>query len=154
MGFFSKLKKVFNPGGVIVSKVVNDGNDYKGVVDYAMNGSKNAKKAADAQKAGQQTLYGRPVVDPNMSFSPIKLGWTNGGYKYHNASPMNIPEQPMSFGGGNAQMGMSGPQQMLQSPQTGGMVPPAGAQPSGPPTMQIPQNPQRMQAAMLRQGHM
>lgn len=183
MGFFSKLKKVFNPGGAIVSKVINDGNDYKGVLDYAMNGADNAKKKQQAEADALRNQYsgGKPVfhADPGLNPQAVKLGWTNGGYRYHNSSlPQNGQQAPpMSFGGGGAQMGMSGPQQMqmgpppqqmsgmggmasgavgraLQGAGGGGSMPPAGAQPSGPPTMQVPQDPQRWQAMMLRQRPM
>lgn len=163
MGFFSGLKKVFNPGGVVVSKVVGDGHDYKGLLDYAMNGKKNGA-AAGAQPfdPGQRTgatINGQSgVAQPSM-----QLGWTNGGYNYHN-SPFNqspqIPSPPMSFGGTGQPPPRSTAMGMqpslgggLQPAPRGGSMPPAGAQPpQGPPTMQIPQDPQRIQAMMLRGG--
>src|SRR5688572_25136908 len=124
MGFFSKLKKVFNPGGAIVSKVINDGNDYQGVLDYAMNGSKNAKKAQEAQAEAlrqKNSSSGKPLFSPDPGLNPQinRLGWTSGGYNYAK-SPVGNPSggAPMSFGGGGAQMGMSGPQQMQMGSQT------------------------------------
>lgn len=160
MGFFSSLKKVFNPGGAVVSKVINDGHDYQGIVDYGMNGAKNAKSNQDAEKAAQKDQYSpKPVFSPDPGLNPQarNLGWTNGGYQYHN-SPFN-KSPSMSFGGGQvppsqSPMGMGAPQpQMgLQSPQQGGMVPGAGAPPQGQPTMQTPPNPQMVQAMMLRNG--
>ncbi len=162
MGFFSGLKKVFNPGGVVVSKVVNDGKDYKGVLDYAMNGQKQAEKNQAAQKQAQKDQYTqKPAFSPDPGLNPQarQLGWTNGGYEYHN-SPFSTT-QPMSFGGqGGGQppqappmsMGAPPPQMGLQQPPQGGMVPGAGAPPQGQPTMQTPQDPQRLQAMMLRNG--
>lgn len=137
MGFFSGLKKVFNPGGAVLSKVINDGRDYQGVLDYAMNGQKQAEKNQAAQKAAQQSMYNpKPAFSPDPGLNPqaMKLGWTSGGYRYNN--------NPFSLGGG---------QQLPQLP-SGGSMPPAGAQPPqmGPPTMHIPQNPQLVQAQMLR----
>lgn len=129
MGIFSGLKKVFNPGGAIVSKVINDGRDYQGVLDYAMNGQEQAKKNADAQKA-QQTQYTpkspyTPAPGGVSRYPAMRLGWTNGGYTYAN-SPFNMPQQPMSFA---PPMGMSGPGPVLQPGPSGGSMPPTGAQP-------------------------
>jgi len=139
MGFFKSLKKVFNPGGAIVSKVVGDGGDYKGVLDYAMNGQKQAEKNQAAQKAAQQSQYTqKPMFSPDPGLNPqaMQLGWTNGGYQYHN-SPFNgsppIGGPPMSFGGGGGQGLPPGPQ--------GGSMPPAGA-PLGQPTKQF-RNPEQ-----------
>lgn len=140
MGIFSKLKKVFNPGGTVLSKVIGDGNRYEGVLDYAMKGADNAKKAQAAQQAGSG-FAPKPLFSPDPGLNPqaVKLGWTSGGYRYNNNPFAQGP--PMAFGGGAPP---------LQPPPQGGSMPAAGAQPSGPPTMQVPQNPQMVQAAMLR----
>lgn len=149
MGFFSGLKKVFNPGGAVVSKVIGNGKDYKGLLDYAMDDQKTppgqpATPFDPGQRTGASINGQSGVPQPAM-----RLGWTNGGYQYHN-SPFNQSQgqppapqgPPMSFGGG------------LQQPPSGGSMPPSGAQTPqmGPPTMQRPADPQMMQAMMLRGG--
>jgi hypothetical protein len=152
MGFFSSLKKVFNPGGAVVSKVINDGRDYQGLLDYGMHGQDQAKKNQDAQKQAQKDQYTqKPMFSPDPGLNPQaqQLGWTNGGYNYHN-SPFNQPQPtpfgqpagpgggggpPMSFGG----VGQPPPRNQamgLQPPMQGGSMPPAGA-PIGQPTKQF-----------------
>lgn len=174
MGFFSKLKKVFNPGGAIVSKVIGDGHDYQGVLDYAMNGKKNAEKDQAAAKEQQQSeMNPRRVFTPDPGLNPqaMRLGWTNGGYRYHNSPftngsqmPAPAPQQmqtpqapqaaPMSFGGGAPPMGavgrgasglMSQAVNMVRGNNSGGNF---GMGASGPQqVLQGPQNPGSMPAA-------
>lgn len=141
MGIFSKLKKALNPGGAIVSAVAGNGKNYIGPLDYAMDKDKTPKPEPAApfdpgERTGSSINGQSGVNQPSM-----RLGWTNGGYTYHN-SPFN-QSAPMSFGG---------PQQPpLQGPPGGASMPPAGAQPpQGPPTMQPQMNPQMVQAMMLR----
>lgn len=141
MGFFSKVRKVFNPGGAVVSKIVNDGRDYQGVLDYAMNGQKQAQKNQDAQKQAQKDQYAslvKPAYSPapngQTSYPALRLGWTNGGYNYANSpfngmAPTQAPPQPMSFAPAQGTMTASGPQQMLPPAPNGGSMPGAGAQP-------------------------
>lgn len=155
MSFFGGLKKVFNPGGAVVSKVIGDGHDYQGILDYAMKGKKNAQNGAvpptpfdPGQRTGSSINGQSGVPQPAM-----RLGWTNGGYNYAN-SPFNgqspTPANPMSMA--PPQTGIAPPQPPLQGPQNPGSMPPAGAQPpnQGPPTMHIPTDPQMVQAMMLR----
>jgi hypothetical protein len=160
MGFFSKLKKVFNPGGAILSSYIGDGKDYRDPFEYMMKGGAQAKKnqqaQLDAQAAQRQGMARAPYTPAPggvTSYPSLRLGGSTGGYNYTN--------NPFSFappsGGGGQGMGMSGPQQMqmgppLSSGPPGGSMPPAGAPPQGQPTMQNPVAPQLIQAAMLRGG--
>jgi hypothetical protein len=154
MGFFSGLKKVFNPGGAAISKIVGNGKDYKGILDYAMDDNKTPAGAPptpfDPGNRTGSTINGQSgVAQPSM-----QLGWTNGGYQYHN-SPFNksppVQGPPMSFGGVGQMppqqqaMGMGGPRPGLQPPPNGGSMREPGAQPM-PPTrgVQIPE-----QAALI-----
>lgn len=147
MSFFGKIGKVFrdigDPGGTIIHKATGG------------TGSRpnNLKSAFDP--VGQPPLPPTPPgFDPGQrpgasiggqSGVPMpaqRLGWTNGGYNYHN-SPFNgqppTPAPPMSFGGqqpttnpslmtpnGPGGFQMSNP---LQGPQNPGTMPPAGAPP-------------------------
>lgn len=166
MSIFSKLKKAVNPGGAIVSAIAGNGKNYIGPLDYAMDSNKTPKPPPPipfdpGQRVGA-SINGQSGVDqPSM-----RLGWTNGGYQYHN-SPFNmgggapppprphdapgIPPAPtgpaMSFGGG---MGMSGPKPMLQPAPNGASMPPAGA-PAGQGTPTAP-SPEMIRAIMLRNG--
>lgn len=148
MGLFKGLKKVFNPGGAVISKVIGDGRDYQGVLDYAMHGQDQAKKNQEAQKALQTPYTPKPPYSPApggvSSYPAMRLGWTNGGYNYSN-SPFNSPQQPMSFAPMNRGiMTPSGPQMMLPSPSPNGNMPPAGAQP-------MPTAPRDPRVDLLRQ---
>lgn len=136
MGFFSGLKKVFNPGGAAISKIVGNGKDYKGILDYAMDDQKTPAGAPptpfDPGNRTGSTINGQSgVAQPAQ-----QLGWTNGGYQYHN-SPFNqsppIQGPPMSFGGIGQQPSRS-TAMGLQPPQNGGSMPPTGAQPAAQPT--------------------
>jgi hypothetical protein len=128
MGFFSKLKKVFNPGGAILSSYVGDGHDYRDPFEYAMKGGKNAKAnqqaQLDAQAAQRQGMTKAPYTPAPggvNSYPATRLGSSSGGYTYAN-NPFGggggsaPPPTPMSFGGGGAGITASGPQQM-QMPQ-------------------------------------
>lgn len=136
MGLFSKVKKVFNPGGAIVSKVINDGHDYQGILDYGMNGADNAKKNQEAQKQQQQAGYSpKPMFSPDPGLNPQarSLGWTSGGYRYNNnpfAQPAAQQAPPMSFGGGGGtpQLPPAPPQSQPQPAMSQGVAPkgPAG----------------------------
>lgn len=149
MGIFSKLKKAMNPGGAIMGAVAGNGKNYIGPLDYAMDKNKTPPPTPAApfdpgQRVGSQINGQSGVAQPSMN-----LGWTNGGYQYHN-SPFNQtsqPPPPMSFGGGQPATpgvggasgigagGMGGSMQPgppLQGPQPGASMPSAGAQPPMP----------------------
>lgn len=153
MGFFSKLKKVFNPGGAILSSYVGDGYDYRDPFEYAMKGGKNAAKnqaALQAQQAAQRQSMAKAPYTPApggiSSYPTLKLGGSTGGYNYAK-NPFSGQTPGFSMGGPmmsgqrpGFSMGMSGPQQMQLPPQpTGGSMQPAGAPtPQGQPTGQVP----------------
>lgn len=173
MSFLSSLKKL-SLGGLVAQKLTgadkNSGSFALGVMDPHLPKKPEAVPFDPGSRIGS-SINGQSGVDQPSQ----RLGWTNGGYTYHN-SPFNGGGSPMSFAppprmgvpnpstgapfqGGGApppQMGgsamtASGPQQMGLPPQgQGGSMPPAGAPPQGQPTMQLPQNPQLMQAMMLR----
>lgn len=152
MGFFSKLKKL-SLGGQAAKKITGSQKDYGGFLQGVMDTPKPPTPIPfDPGSRVGSSINGQSGVDQPA----MRLGWTNGGYDYAN-SPFNgqppTPANPMSFGGGGGQqMGMSGPQQMLPPQGNPGSMPPAGAQTPqmGPPTMHIPENPQMVQARMLR----
>lgn len=176
MSFLSSLKKL-SLGGLVAQKLTgskdNQGSFALGVLDPHYDKPKDNK--FDPGTRIGSSINGQSGVDQPSQ----RLGWTNGGYTYHN-SPFNGGGSPMSFappprmgvpnpstgapfqGGGGAPqtppqiggsaMGASGPQQMGLPPGGGGgSMPPAGAPPQGQPTMQTPVNPQMLQAMMLRQ---
>lgn len=167
MGFFSKLKKI-SLGGQVAKKLTGSQKDYGGFLEGMMATPKPPETTPfDPGSRTGATINGQSGVDqPSM-----RLGWTNGGYQYHNSpfnmqspamrphdapTPQPMPQQPappMAFGGGgNTGMGMSGPGAMLQGPSPSGSMPPAGAQaPQGPPTAP---NPEMIRAIMLRNGGM
>jgi hypothetical protein len=169
MGIFSKLKKIANPGGTAIGMLAGNNKNYIGPADYLVDKDKAPKGPAPTpfdpgQRVGS-SINGQSGVDqPSM-----RLGWTNGGYNYHN-SPFNMgggmprphdapmpqpmpqqPAPPMSFGGGGQTgMGASGPGAMLQVPENGGSMPSAGA--PGLQAAPTAPNPQMLRAIMLRNG--
>lgn len=140
-----------NPGGALVTKAMNNGKTYQGPIGAIASpaGPAEPNPGFDPGQRVGSTINGQSGVDQPAQ----RLGWTNGGYTYHN-SPFNgqpvAPANPMSFA--PPQNAGGAPQQMLPPPNGGGSMPPTGAPPpqSGTPTMHIPQNPQIMQAMMLR----
>lgn len=116
-----------NPGGAIVTKAMNNGRTYQGPLGALANPYGPAPENPDS---GQSGAYTPPQGSINTD--PVRLGWTNGGYNYAN-SPWNgqppTPANPMSF----APPQMSG----LPGQQSGGTIPPTGAQPNPPPTSTI-----------------
>lgn len=144
MSIFSKLKKAANPGGAIVSAFAGNGKNYIGPLDYLMDKDKAPKAPPQTpfdpgQRVGASINGQSGVAQPAM-----RLGWTNGGYTYHN-SPFNgaqgqyfqQPQSPMSFGGNS-----------LPAQPSGGSMPSAGApaQPSAP----TAPNPEMLRAIMVR----
>lgn len=171
MGLFSKLKKVLNPGGTAVGMLAGNNKDYIGPADFLLDQNKTPKPPAPVpfdpgQRVGASINGQSGVAQPSMN-----LGWTNGGYNYHN-SPFNQQPKapPMSFGGptpaggGASGIGASGAGGMMMPsplpPQaSGGSMPPAGAPaPQGAaPTapnqqFRIPPNPEMIRAMLLRGG--
>lgn len=128
MGFFKSLKKVFNPGGAILSSYIGDGKDYRDPFEYMMKGGEQAKKnqqaQLDAQAAQRQGMAKAPYTPAPggvTSYPSLRLGGSTGGYNYaQNPFAQKPPTSPppMSFGGGGGGAGMtaSGPQQMQAPP--------------------------------------
>lgn len=161
MGFFSKLKKIANPGGTAVGMLAGNNKSYIGPADFLLDKNKTPPPAPPVpfdpgQRIGS-SINGQSGVDQPA----MRLGWTNGGYNYHNSpfnnmppTPVTPPSKPMSFGpspamGGASGIGASGGGGMLQPPPMGGSMPPAGAQaPQSPPT--AAPTPEMIRAIMLR----
>lgn len=164
MGIFSKLKKL-SLGGQVAKKLTGSQKDYGGLLEGMMDTPKpqQATPFDPGSRTGSSINGQSGVSQPSMH-----LGWTNGGYNYHNspfngqsqppANPMSFappsnagaPQPPMGMSGPGPQMSMGGPSPMLQAPPMGGSMPPAGAQaPQGPPTAP---NPQMIRAMMIRNG--
>jgi hypothetical protein len=152
--FFHKLlhptgKKQWltNPGGALTTKLMNNGKTYQGPLGALANPYGPAPQNPNSDPSDPNSPNYNPInqykppPDGQFSGPAMRLGWTNGGYNFKN-SPWNgqpiTPANPMSFSpqpaaGGNYGMTASGPQQ-LQPGGNPGSMPPAGAQPSGPPT--------------------
>lgn len=110
-----------NPGGAIVTKAMHNGKTYQGPLGAI---AQPYGPAQENPNAGGSGAYTPP--QGSISTDPVRLGWTNGGYRFNN-SPWNgqpiTPANPMSFA------------PPLQGQPNGGTMPPTGAQPpvAGPP---------------------
>src|SRR5262245_44048460 len=106
MGFFSKLKKIANPGGAAIGMLAGNGKNYLGPADYLLDKDK-APKPLPATPFDPGQRVGASINGQSGVAQPaLRLGWTNGGYTYHNSPFNNSP--PMSFGGSPSMGGASG----------------------------------------------
>lgn len=143
MGFFSKLGRVFrdisDPGGTLIYKATGGKGSRPNNIKSGLN---PIAQPAAPEPGTQFTPKGPYTPEPTgQNYSPIRLGWTNGGYNYANNPAPGFQSQgpPMSFGGpvpsggGGFGMGASGPQQLQVGPPAGS-IPSAGAPAASPPT--------------------